>query len=241
MALPPEQIRALDQLRQRLSQLSQSLASARADLERSDPVPSWPTLQRDAELLVHNLNRYHETMNEHRAFLTAAHAYPLPTFPGPSQEHVLAQLMRKKLEPKAEDWIAASTKPKTRDAAQLNGLQNGDTSRDVRLDREEYRDLWKWAGATSSGIANGMMINDAFEDNYTLAEREAGVENVVTGLKRNLDDDSDDEDEDGEGDEKMQEAMPSKPAEPGVDASRPPIALETLLRFTSTGTLPPQR
>ncbi|KAK5123403.1 hypothetical protein LTR85_002835 [Meristemomyces frigidus] len=238
MALPQDQIRALDQLRQRLSQLSQSLASTRADLERSDPAPSWPTLQRDAELLVHNLNRYQETMNEHRGFLTAAHAYPLPTFPGPSQEHVLTQLMRKKLDPKTEDWIAEYTKPKTQGTRQLNGMPNGDTSHGIQLKDEDYRNLWTWAGSTSTDIANGMLISDAFEDNYTLAEREAGIENVVTGLKRNLEDDSDEEDEEGGDDEKMEDAVPSKPTEPGVDASQPPLKLETLLRFMSTGALP---
>lgn len=35
------QLRALDQLRQRLSQSSRVLSSMRADLERSDPLPAW--------------------------------------------------------------------------------------------------------------------------------------------------------------------------------------------------------
>lgn len=32
---------ALDQLRQRLNQLSTSIASLKADLERHDPIPTW--------------------------------------------------------------------------------------------------------------------------------------------------------------------------------------------------------
>ena len=36
-----KQLRALDQLRQRLLQLSRSLSSMRVDMERSDPVPGW--------------------------------------------------------------------------------------------------------------------------------------------------------------------------------------------------------
>lgn len=174
-------------------------------------------------------------------FLTAAHAYPLPNFPGPPQEHVLNQLTRKKLDPQTEDWIAEYAKPRTRDAAQLNGTHNGDVSEGASVTDEDYRELWMWAGSTSMDIANGMMMSDAFEDNYTLAEREAGIESVVTGLKRNLDEDSDDEDEEGGDDEKMEDVLPSKPAKPGVDTSQPPLKLETLLRFMSTGTLPPQR
>lgn len=41
MALTAEEIKALEQLRGRLSHLATSLATAKTDLERSDPVPSW--------------------------------------------------------------------------------------------------------------------------------------------------------------------------------------------------------
>lgn len=41
MAMTQENIRALDQLRQRLSQLSTSIASLRVELERSEPLPTW--------------------------------------------------------------------------------------------------------------------------------------------------------------------------------------------------------
>ena len=36
-----KQLRALDQLRQRLQQASRALSSMRGDLERSDPLPPW--------------------------------------------------------------------------------------------------------------------------------------------------------------------------------------------------------
>lgn len=41
MAMTQDNIRALDQLRQRLSQLSTSISSLRADLERNEPLPTW--------------------------------------------------------------------------------------------------------------------------------------------------------------------------------------------------------
>ena len=41
MAMTQENIRALDQLRQRLSQLSHSIATIRSDLERQEPLPTW--------------------------------------------------------------------------------------------------------------------------------------------------------------------------------------------------------
>ncbi|KAK5132100.1 hypothetical protein LTR08_000350 [Meristemomyces frigidus] len=201
-------------------------------------VRARPTLQRDAELLMHNLNRYQETMNEHRDFLTAAHSYPLPSFPGHTQENVLVQLMRKKLDPKAEDWIAAYAKPKVKSTAQSNGTHAGEGDHTSQLSEADFRELWKWAGPTSTDTVKQMMLDDVFEEDYTIAEREAGVENVATGLKRNLDDDSDEGDG---GEDKMEDVMPGKPAEAGVDTSLPPLRLEALLQFTSTGALPPQR
>lgn len=40
-ALPDDKLRTIDQLRQRLSQLSTSLNALKVDLERNEPLPSW--------------------------------------------------------------------------------------------------------------------------------------------------------------------------------------------------------
>lgn len=183
-------------------------------------------------------------MNEHRSFLTAAHAYPLPNFPGHTQEGLLGQLMRKKLEPKTEAWVAEYAKPRAAPAETApNGVHATDSTQpDAGLAVDELHGLWRWAGPTVHAIARPMLEDGDFADSYSLAEREAGIENVITGLRRNLDSDSDeegdddDEDEDEDGDEKMEDAMPSKPAaaQPGVDPTLPPRRLETMLRFTST-------
>ena len=186
---------------------------------------------------MHNLKQYQETMNEHRTFLTVAHSNPLPSFPGHTQENVLGQLMRKKLDPKSEDWIAAYSKPMTKDIKQ-NGVYTADEVHNSRLSESDFKDLWKWAGLTSTNTAKQMMDDEVFEDDYTIAEREGGIENIVTGLKRKLDEDSDEEMEDVD---KVEDSVPTRPSEPGIDTSLPPMRLETLLQFTSTGTLPPQR
>lgn len=107
----------------------------------------------------------------------------------------------------------------------------------------ELRDLWRWAGPTSQQIVGPMLEEDgAFADDFTIAERDDGVENVVTGLKRKLDGESDDDDEEDGGDqENMEDVLPQKATtEPGIDPSLPPIPLESILRFTATGTLPPE-
>lgn len=40
-ALRPEDIRALEQTRQRLSQLSNNIGSLKADIHRNNPLPEW--------------------------------------------------------------------------------------------------------------------------------------------------------------------------------------------------------
>ena len=181
-----------------------------------------------------------ETFAAHAQFLKEAHAYPLTSFPGPSQEHMLGQLLRKKLDPSVEDWIRENT-TKTQAVPQVNGVENHDGG----LQNEELRDLWKWAASTSNSIVRPLYEDDGpFNDDYTIAEREVGVENVVTGLKRNLDKDS--EDDEGDDDELyedgMEDVMPNAAAdakgEEGLDPSLPPMALDSVLRFITTGTVP---
>ncbi|KAI7190763.1 hypothetical protein KC343_g11200, partial [Hortaea werneckii] len=162
-----KQLRALDQLRQRLLQLSRSLSSMRVDMERSDPVPGWPSIQRDAELAVMNLARAQDAMNEFGAFFRAAHAYPLPSYPGHEKEMMLGMLMRKKLDPKTDDWVTQYSKsPETIQ-------ESGDVS---RVNVDDLRDLWDYAGPAENGIAREMLENDAFGSLFTMAEQEDGIE-----------------------------------------------------------------
>jgi mediator of RNA polymerase II transcription subunit 8, fungi type len=149
-------------------------------------------------------------------------------------------LLRKKVEPGVERWIEEHT-------TQTTNHEPG--SRD--LENAELRKLWAGAAPMSQGIVGPMLEEDgAFGDDFTIAEREGGVENVVTGLKRKLDggdseSDDDDYDFDDEGDEKMKdEDSKSKIAgdvegkEEGIDTDLPPIPLESLLRFMTTGAVP---
>ncbi|KAK3722925.1 mediator of RNA polymerase II transcription subunit 8 [Vermiconidia calcicola] len=262
MAMTGDNIKGLDQLRQRLSQLSTSIGSLRADLERSEPLPTWPSLQSSAQALSFNLQQLMDTFNAHRQFLKEAHAYPLTNFPGHTQEGLLGQLLRKKLDPGVENWIeehATGKQHKDDAGAQMNGgVDHG------RLSDAELRELWNWAGPTSDGIVRPMLEDDGeFQDDFTIAEREAGVEIVVTGLKRKLggasEDASEDEDEDDEGDE-MEDVMPSgsgsgpggmrlpwempsgdgtgNPENDAGDTSLPPMPLESLLKFATAGVVP---
>ena len=114
--------------------------------------------------------------------------YPLPDFPGQTQEGLLGQLLRKKLEPNVEDWVAEGRRTATDTSQQ---------SVDGTLLQSELQDLWSWAGMA----ANEEARKHTWGGNYTLEEKEMGVENVVTGLRRKLKEDPDESSEEEEDEE----------------------------------------
>lgn len=105
-------------------------------------------------------------------------AYPSPNYPGRTQEGLLGQLLRKKLEPHVETWVDEG-----------RAIHDGDEGEDVA-------ELWAWSQEWI-GTRVATYILDEAGDNYTIEERKGGVENVNTGLRRKLDEDeSEEEDED---------------------------------------------
>ncbi|CAK4031602.1 Mediator of RNA polymerase II transcription subunit 8 [Lecanosticta acicola] len=220
MELPPDHIRALDQLRTRLSQLATSLRLLLDHLQNHNPLPTWPSLQADASTVGVNLAELADVLNSQRQLFSAMHAYPLPNYPGPTQENILQGLLRKKLDPRAEAWIDDSLKSET----------GGHTS-DALLSDEQMEEIWESAKPLSREIIAPMLEEEIFEDDYTIEERAKGVENVVTGIKRI------DEEDDGDA---MDEDKPSEmPSIPGSDPTKPMEPLQNLLRFATTGDLNP--
>jgi mediator of RNA polymerase II transcription subunit 8 len=143
---------------------------------------------------------------------------------------VLTQLLRKKLDPEAEEWLAAGAviaaeKPSGRDDVQ--GCQR----------------LWGSAGDTARELAKDM----PWGANFTLEERATGVGGVDTGLRRDLageeDQDEEDEDEgdsdddemDGIGDVAGRVGMNGDAKDAAAAARLPMMTLEDVMRFTSTG------
>lgn len=111
--------------------------------------------------------------------------FPLPSYPGRTQEALLGQLLRKKLEPEVEDWVAEG-----RQVAEEAGMGDEET-------RSGMLELWSWAGMAANELARG----HEWGGDFTMEEREGGVENVVTGLKRRRrgeDEEEDEEEEEGE-------------------------------------------
>ncbi|KJX99688.1 RNA polymerase II mediator complex component Med8 like protein [Zymoseptoria brevis] len=248
MALPPEHFKALDQLRLRLSQLSTSIGLLRNELEREQPLPTWPELQTAASSLGSNLQNLAATLSSQRQLFSSEHAYPLPDFPGHTQEGLLQQLLRKKLDPKAEAWISESLEGDKK-------TQNGTAEEQATLSSEDTMALWSWAGNAIGEMRTEMEDSGSFRDDYTLAERQAGISSVITGIKRKLgrdmdseEEDDDEDDEDGNMDTKDEEMKDGHEADAsasqgasleGFNPTAPPIPLDTLLRF-ATGSNPLQ-
>lgn len=180
-------------------------------------------------------------MSSQRQLFTSLHVYPLPTFPGDTQEALLQQLLRKKLETKAEDWIEESVH--ISDDPRSNGAAGV-------LKAEDMRDLWSSAMEIQQAMVAQLTEDQVWDDDYTIREREMGVDKVITGLKRKLDqgeedeeddDDDDDVDEDGEGKaekddlvgeaDRMDVDGPQAPAVAGLTTSLPPLLLDSVLKY----------
>lgn len=164
--------------------------------------------------------------------------FPLPSYPGKTQEALLNQLLRKKLEPEVEDWVVQGQQ-----VAEEVGLLDDEAKSGVL-------DLWSWAGMAANELARG----HEWGGDFTVEEREGGIENVVTGLRRKFkeeEDDDEDEEDREDGDSGGENRMEGVKAEKGVGlkmvagddiGSRAiisdPLPLEQVLRFMMTGLEP---
>jgi mediator of RNA polymerase II transcription subunit 8 len=173
---------------------------------QTDPLPSWygrvpkyesiadrlrTSLQSTAAIISQNLASVSQQLSTHHDLFASMSAYPTHEFPGMTQESVLNQLLRKKLEPNVEDWVNEGRSI----ATQANEGPNRP------FDQSELENLWSWAPAA----ANERARTHKWFGNYTLEEKEMGIENVVTGLKRKLKEDPDDSSDEDEEEEAIQD------------------------------------
>ncbi|EPS30627.1 hypothetical protein PDE_05579 [Penicillium oxalicum 114-2] len=257
--LTSEDYKVLEQARQRLVQLTRSLGSLVSSLEQGDPLPPWSSIQAQANIISNNLISVTEHLSDHRDLLTSIVAYPGPEYPGRTQENMLQQLLRTKLDPRVDDWVARGraigTAPNTSSvthAASSGTIPNPSevaTTNTKQLTDAELTELWQWAPIE----ANQEARQRNWGGNYTLEEREAGIQNVVTGLRKPLEDDdgSDDEDEDegedDEGEDEMEVVGVHRKPSGGVEYDiaphhahpvTPVVPLDKILRYMTTGHMP---
>ncbi|KAJ5225255.1 hypothetical protein N7468_006480 [Penicillium chermesinum] len=219
------------------------------------------SLQSQATIISNNLVSVSEHLSDHRDLLSSLVAYPGPDYPGRTQAGILEQLLRTKLDPRVEDWVArgraagsGSTPASaftTSDAASVPAPSALAANDFKPLSDAELAELWAWAPVE----ANQEARRRNWGGNFTLEEREAGIENVVTGLKRQLEDDEgdeEDEEEEGDGDAEGEDEMEIvgvrrrsgagtvefDVAAPHHHKAEPVVPLPEILRYMTTGRMP---
>lgn len=214
---------------------------------------SRSSLQSQANIISNNLISVSEHLSENSDLLTSLVAFPGPEYPGRTQANTLEQLLRTKLDPRVEDWVARGRK-----AGAAAVVSDGAT-----LSERDLADLWDWAPVA----ANQEARRRNWGGNYTLEEKERGIQNVVTGLRKQLEDDDDededeDDDDEGQGEEDEMEVVGVRKSGSGaglefdiaaatvpqhlqqgqqMQAVAPVVPLEEILRFMTTGAPPGPR
>ena len=174
---------------------------------------SRSSLQSIASVISNHLTAVSTHLSTHSPFLASLAVFPVPSYPGKTQEPLLGQLLRKKLEPGVEDWVA-------------KGKEIGEQGAREEKTRQDIMELWTWAGMAANELARGHQ----WGGDFTQEEFEGGLENVVTGLRRQLNWEEEDEDED----EEMEDGKKKEAPEDTRDA----MPLEPILTFMVTGSEP---
>jgi hypothetical protein len=171
-----------------------------------------------------------QQLKEHETLLSQLIVVPHPTFPVYTQWAVIEQLLRTNLNLPVQEWVE-SGQEYAKEATSTELLSDADR-----------RKLWE--GAAQSALTEAR--KQKWGADYTLAEAQAGVEKIQTGLQRDLvvpdieddDDEYDFEDQDEEGDDSMDVDAPA--AETGTGGAGsvkavPSLSLDVLMKFMATG------
>ncbi|KXH37142.1 RNA polymerase II mediator complex component Med8 [Colletotrichum simmondsii] len=211
LGITADEFKAIEQTRQRLFQLSNSIQGLRMDVLKSNPLPPPASLQAQSQILLRNLQSLLETLTENTHVFQHLHVFPDVAYPGRVHENILLQLLRKKLEPGVEEWVErgrettrelrgganAAPPPSSSDGSSTVGIGGGPgiagNGGEAQLEA-----VWRDVRAWTVERVQKYVLEEA-GDVYTEDERRMGVENVRTGLRRGLEeDDEDDDDEDDE-------------------------------------------
>ncbi|KAI0096902.1 choline sulfatase [Nemania sp. FL0031] len=204
LGLSQEELKAVEQTRQRLSQLAASISSLMNDVFISNPLPSVGSLEASADILNHNIRAIVEVLAQNEKIFNRVAIHPSTNFPGRTQEQILVQLMRKRPEPDVETTLEEASK--TTASMSLPGLAqpSGDAAADDHSQDKEKEarlgGIWDAALASCQERITDYVMNEE-GDYFTAEEHDVGIENVRTGLKRSFEDEYEDEEDEMDVDE----------------------------------------
>lgn len=162
-----------------------SREKAPADPRVFTPLVDRSSLQASAQILQRHLQTVLDSLAENSDLFSRMALHPSPNYPGRLQEGILTQLLRKKLEPDVEELVDQG-----RETARIV------TPEGLAMLQDVWDECRQW---TQQRVAE--YVGEEAGDVYTKEEREMGVENIRTGLKRDLEEDDDDDDSDEDEDE----------------------------------------
>jgi mediator of RNA polymerase II transcription subunit 8 len=102
------------------------------------------------------------------------------------------------------------------------------------LSADQLAVLWRWAPIE----ANLEARRRNWGGDYTLEEIEMGAKNVVTGLRRKLNEESAEGSEEDEGEEEDEVGEEKESGPVSSQVAPPPLPLDDVFRFMMTGTAP---
>ncbi|KAK8065563.1 hypothetical protein PG997_012310 [Apiospora hydei] len=203
--ISPEELKAVEQTRQRLFQLSNSIGSLKHDVLSSHPLPNLDSLQASADILQHNISSLLDIIasKDNREAFSRIVVHPSTNFPGRTQEGILYQLLRKKAEPGVEASLDEGRKT-FRELCAATSSSSGIAVADETKVREDLVDKWLAARDYMLNERIPTYMTKEAPQPFTEEEVEMGIENVRTGLRQKVemvddpdsDDDGEDEDED---------------------------------------------
>lgn len=251
-------VKILEGLLRRFQLLNGTVAAFQRDVANMQPLPPYPQLMTRITAMRDSANDLVAELNNHQSLLNTRVVTPAPHWAARYHLDYLGGLFRTKLEPNVEDWEHQHLNmAQERENKQDREKKDGSLS---TLSERDRLDLWDWAPPAAQREA---MSHVWFQADYTKAEKDAGVENVVHGLKRPLvlpelpdadedeDEDQDEEDDfedvDGNQPERMDLDIAKPSPQPSDTATamqepthplRPPMPMDKILRFMAKGEMP---
>lgn len=208
------------------------------------------SLQASVTILQQNIRSIQELADEYSDLFQRLAIHPSTNFPGRTHEHILTQLLRKKLEPDVESWVEEARATARAAGVDASKLAAGVRSRGVHDYGDDDEDAFavnpgdddapsdpfseQWADmADNFGQTLQQYVTVQVKKKYTVEEQAMGIENVRTGLRQSLEE-SDEEDEDEEEEEEEEEAGTAPAAVQGV-AGVPAAAAAVAATATAAG------
>lgn len=174
-------VKSMEALLRRAQVLHGALNAFQRDLATSQPLLPFPIMQNRLNHIQSELSECKTAMSDHKDVLANTVLLPTQRFPTKYHAHILESLFRTKPEPNVEDWQEQTMKIAIeRDNRQDREKREGRLSTLPDKDRLE---LWQDAAIISD---QEVRQHAWFQGDYTLAEMQAGIENVRHGLRREL-------------------------------------------------------